>query len=77
LLEPLELKEGQVLEATVIESPQADEKHERIFDMHMGNYWMSDDFDDELPDSFWFGEENKWLPYALFTLSMKMAHCDF
>ncbi len=24
---------------------------------HLGEAWMSDDFDDELPDSFWFGEE--------------------
>jgi predicted DNA-binding antitoxin AbrB/MazE fold protein len=58
LLEPLELQEGQVLEATVLESPpQEEKKQERIFDMHAGNYWMSDDFDDELPDSFWLGED--------------------
>jgi hypothetical protein len=24
---------------------------------HLGSGWMSDDFNDELPDSFWFGEE--------------------
>jgi hypothetical protein len=24
---------------------------------HLGTAWMSDDFDDELPDSFWLGEE--------------------
>lgn len=24
---------------------------------HLGPHWMSDDFDDELPDSFWLGEE--------------------
>lgn len=24
---------------------------------HLGEAWMSDDFNDELPDSFWFGEE--------------------
>lgn len=29
----------------------------RIFDLHKGKIWISDDFDDELPDSFWFGEE--------------------
>lgn len=23
---------------------------------HLGPHWMSDDFDDELPDEFWFGE---------------------
>ena len=59
LLEPVELKEGQVLEAIVLESSKEDESGERIFDMHSGNYWMSDDFDDELPDSFWFGEDEE------------------
>ena len=29
----------------------------RVFDLHEGAIWMSDDFDDELPDSFWLGEE--------------------
>jgi hypothetical protein len=29
----------------------------RIFDMHPDAITLSDDFDDELPDSFWFGEE--------------------
>jgi prevent-host-death family protein len=24
---------------------------------HLGEAWMSDDFDDGLPDEFWFGEE--------------------
>jgi len=24
---------------------------------HLGNIWMSDDFDDELPDSFWLGDD--------------------
>lgn len=24
---------------------------------HLGKAWMSDDFDDELPDSFWLGGE--------------------
>lgn len=24
---------------------------------HLGPAWMSDDFNDPLPDSFWFGEE--------------------
>ena len=23
---------------------------------HLGHAWMSEDFDDELPDSFWLGE---------------------
>jgi predicted DNA-binding antitoxin AbrB/MazE fold protein len=29
----------------------------RIAGLHAGMIWMSDDFDDELPDSFWLGEE--------------------
>jgi predicted DNA-binding antitoxin AbrB/MazE fold protein len=58
LLDPLELKEGQILEATVLETPQEDENSERVFGLHEGMGWMSDDFDDELPDSFWFGEED-------------------
>lgn len=29
----------------------------RIAGLHAGMGWMSDDFDDELPDSFWLGEE--------------------
>jgi hypothetical protein len=24
---------------------------------HLGPHWMSEDFDDELPDEFWLGEE--------------------
>lgn len=24
---------------------------------HLGKGWMADDFDDELPDSFWLGED--------------------
>ena len=29
----------------------------RIFGLHRGAIWVSDDFDDPLPDSFWLGEE--------------------
>lgn len=29
----------------------------RVFGLHKGQGWISDDFDDELPDSFWFGED--------------------
>jgi len=29
----------------------------RVFDLHAGNIvYMSEDFNDELPDSFWFGK---------------------
>jgi len=30
---------------------------ERIPGLHRGDIWMSDDFDEPLPDSFWTGEE--------------------
>ena len=29
----------------------------RILGLHAGSVWMSDDFNAELPDSFWLGEE--------------------
>jgi hypothetical protein len=32
------------------------EQNQRIFGMHRGAMVMRDDFDDELPDSFWLGE---------------------
>lgn len=30
---------------------------ERILGLHEGEGWISDDFTDELPDSFWLGDE--------------------
>lgn len=30
---------------------------ERIAGLHDGQGWISDDFNDELPDEFWFGED--------------------
>ncbi len=29
----------------------------RVFDLHPGAMWTSDDFDDPLPDEFWLGED--------------------
>jgi antitoxin (DNA-binding transcriptional repressor) of toxin-antitoxin stability system len=29
----------------------------RVFGLHRGQIWVSDDFDDPLPDEFWLGEE--------------------
>jgi hypothetical protein len=43
---------GQILE----QKPRTKGK-QRIFDLHAGKIRMSDDFDQELPDSFWLGEE--------------------
>ena len=30
---------------------------ERVFGMYEGQGWISEDFNDELPDEFWFGED--------------------
>ena len=30
----------------------------RVPGLHAGAYWIADDFDAPLPDSFWLGEEN-------------------
>lgn len=32
-------------------------RKERILGLRKGQVWTSDDFDDELPDKFWLGEE--------------------
>ncbi len=36
---------------------QKTERRERILGLREGQVWTSDDFDEELPDSFWLGEE--------------------
>ncbi|MBE9215254.1 DUF2281 domain-containing protein [Plectonema cf. radiosum LEGE 06105] len=36
-------------------SHQEQPKH-RIFGLHEGQGWMSEDFNDSLPDEFWLGE---------------------
>ena len=36
---------------------QAPVKKPRVMDLHKGQFWMSDDFDDPLPDEFWLGED--------------------
>ena len=33
------------------------ETPQRIAGLHRGMIWVSDDFDDPLPDSFWLGED--------------------
>lgn len=33
------------------------QRKQRIPGLHRGTTWVSDDFDDPLPDSFWLGEE--------------------
>lgn len=29
----------------------------RVFGLHEGSWWMADDFDAPLPDSFWLGKD--------------------
>jgi Protein of unknown function (DUF2281) len=31
-------------------------KQKRVLGLNRGEYWMSDDFNDPLPDDFWLGE---------------------
>ena len=44
-----------VARLTPIAKPVVPKK--RILGLHEGQGWISDDFDDELPDSFWLGED--------------------
>lgn len=30
----------------------------RVAGLHRGNVWMSEDFNEPLPDEFWLGEQN-------------------
>lgn len=46
-----------LVKLTPIEKP---EQKQRVFGLGKG-YWMSDDFDDELPDEFWLGNDEFWL----------------
>ena len=43
--------------APVIEKGPPAPSKKRVFGLHRGQIWVSDDFDDELPDEFWLGEE--------------------
>ncbi|BAU12687.1 unknown protein [Leptolyngbya sp. NIES-3755] len=36
----------------------------RVLGQHKGMGWISDDFNDPLPDEFWFGEEGTGSPSA-------------
>lgn len=44
-----------IARVTAVEKPS--EMRERILGLHEGQGWISDDFTDELPDSFWLGED--------------------
>jgi hypothetical protein len=51
-----ELQRQYVDTTTASSSPSATQ---RIAGLDKGAVWMSDDFDDELPDEFWFGSDNE------------------
>jgi predicted DNA-binding antitoxin AbrB/MazE fold protein len=59
LLDPVKLREGEKVEITIAPTQDiADITHgKRKLELFRGEFWMSDDFDDPLPDSFWLGEE--------------------
>ncbi len=43
-----------------VEKPQ----QKRVLGQHKGMGWISDDFNDPLPDAFWFGREDAGNPSA-------------
>lgn len=53
------ISEGQRVNVVIEDATSEPETQPkpRIAGLHEGMGWMSDDFDDELPDSFWLGEE--------------------
>lgn len=55
----LPFSEGQHVKVTVEAEETKDEVQSkpRVAGLHAGMGWVSDDFDAELPDSFWLGEE--------------------
>lgn len=42
-----------IAKITPIEESKPVEPKQRVFGLGKGKTWMSDDFDDELPDEFW------------------------
>ena len=48
--------DGTTYHVAVTVRPAA-QRAERIPDLHPGSFTMGDDFNEELPDSFWLGEE--------------------
>lgn len=49
----------QYAHTTAVSSPTA---AQRIAGLDKGTFWMSEDFDDELPDEFWLGSDDKPAP---------------
>lgn len=62
LLDPVEPEVGQTITVQIVaDSPAAQPpvRRKRIAGLHEGSIWMSADFDAELPDSFWLGEDEE------------------
>jgi prevent-host-death family protein len=49
------ITEGDTPVARLVPAVSAD--HPRIAGLDQGKVWMSDDFNEELPDEFWLGKE--------------------
>lgn len=56
IVDQLTEEQKQVLR-TRLEDLDTDVDRPRIPGLHAGKIWMSDDFDDPLPDEFWLGED--------------------
>ena len=52
------LMEGKSPVARLVPVPQKVKK-ERVMGLNKGEIWVSPDFDDPLPNSFWLGEDTK------------------
>ncbi len=48
---------SELMDKALAEVTPATKKTGWVFGLHEGQGWISDDFNDPLPDSFWFGEE--------------------
>lgn len=57
-LSPQQLLELSTFLRLLTDQPVSDEKRIFTFDLHRGKIWMADDFNAELPDSFWLGDDN-------------------
>lgn len=55
----LSLAQYQILNANIKVSAEPEPTvpmEQRVLGLGVGDIWMSDDFDEPLPDEFWFGE---------------------
>jgi predicted DNA-binding antitoxin AbrB/MazE fold protein len=61
LLEPLDLQEGEQVEIIITPKPEVahTKQGKRKLELFRGEFWMSDDFDDLLPDTFWLSEDEQ------------------